>query len=221
MLKNWILSVLLLTPTVGAQEEPLIVERALRISVVGTIIDTPRELHLTKDQEARITSLRTHHDSVYSEAVRASYDGVPGQKVTGDLLEIASRVTDEERQHLKELQANYESKLKAVLTPKQYAIAEGLLLRERLRHGGIEAVVRSTDVSLVADLKVSVTVKNIGGLTELRNFKNGIGIEIEEPYHEKVFGLFYQLAPCRGQGGVGPGLSAAFQIANLHGGTLH
>jgi hypothetical protein len=129
------------------------VKRALSYSFGDVIIDQSfhDQIQLEEDQVERITELRAKFLPQYKELIRESLGLAPGERPEGDLLVFAERQTPEMQAELRKQERLLEERVRDELTPKQIELAEGIVLRERIRLGGIPALVASQDLSLVKE----------------------------------------------------------------------
>ena len=124
-------------------DEDPIVWNAKKINFVDIVCSSAEhqnEIGLTAKQKQEIEKIRatwTAESDAYSQKVVGNK---PGEPVTGDVLTLAAKIRPEDRAHLRELERNVDTKFRKLLTKEQIKAAEKLVLRERFRRGGIEAV---------------------------------------------------------------------------------
>jgi hypothetical protein len=171
------LIVLLVSAPLVAQDD-IDVKRAMGYTV-GEVLGSSRyqrELELVPEQIEKIKKLREaflpYYKSLLNESLGLRPDSPAGDPEVFPNLQSRQQ-TPEWVAKLKEQERILEDQLKAELLPHQLEIAEGIVLQERYKVGGLRAVVGSVDLDTIAKLKLQRGV-------ELRNRLDKAENKIEE-----------------------------------------
>jgi vacuolar-type H+-ATPase subunit H len=140
-------------PPDSVQEEEADIAQALRYGLDDVVASPSNHdyLELTPEQRRRIADLHRSFASHIKTFTNTALGREPDSRI-GEVFDLSNKLGPSSKAELTRQEKELEHQLRSELSLDQIELAEGIILRERLKRGGVRAIVESDDLRSVIEL---------------------------------------------------------------------